>query len=677
MKGIWTKLTLLHVASGLLVGIVLYWVIDHELSEALSMAFQKTGQAAASRLAKPAGRLLVAHDPVALQATLEDIRDLPNLAWASVVRADGSVAAGISVARPFPTPASSQPIAIFTAPLSSGAGGTVRLAFDRSRYTAEVRHAELVVLFSISLAVLPLAILISRFAAAVIRPLHALTKASLLLRTDPQAAIDGLPQESSDEVGVLTNSFRTMAEEIQQNQQELAFHVRQRTAELMRSNRALTVISRCNQALVQAVDEDKLLNEICQIISSTGDYPLAWVSYREEDEAKTMRAVTGAGRSLSYLDEMRASWADNEMGRGPMGRAVRGKSAVVFRDVLNLASFAPWREEAIRHNFASVIAVPLISDSLAFGCLSIHAVEADAFDNEEITLLQELASNLAYGIMALRTSEEVSRTALQLIAAKETAERASKSKSEFLANMSHEIRTPMNGILGMTDLLASTDPNPEQLEYLDVIRFSTGALLTIVNDILDFSKIEAGRMTIETVPFQLREQVARCIKPLRFQAQAKQLLLSCQVDAQLPEWMRGDPVKLNQVLTNLVSNAIKFTQSGEIAVNVHSEPQGPGSSARLLHFSVRDSGIGIDPVKLKLIFEPFSQADGSTTRRYGGTGLGLTISSRIVEQMGGQIWVESTPGEGSTFHFTCQLIENPLDTDVFLQPEAAEPMAMA
>jgi signal transduction histidine kinase len=255
------------------------------------------------------------------------------------------------------------------------------------------------------------------------------------------------------------------------------------------------------------------------------------------------------------------------------------------------------------------------------------------------------------------------------MAAKESAELASRTKSEFLANMSHEIRTPMNGILGMADLLLSTDPTPEQLEYLDVIRFSTGALLTIINDILDFSKIEAGMLTLDCTPFRLREQLDRCIKPLAFQAARKKLTVSCRVDAGLPEMVIGDSVRLNQVLTNLLGNAIKFTQFGGVTVQVDLESREP-ADVLLLHITVVDTGIGINPDKLKLIFDPFAQADGSMTRQYGGTGLGLTISARIVGLMDGKIWVESQLGEGSAFHFTCRL------TSVSPEPEPPQPPAV-
>jgi len=280
-------------------------------------------------------------------------------------------------------------------------------------------------------------------------------------------------------------------------------------------------------------------------------------------------------------------------------------------------------------------------------------------------VLYDSTGNVFGAIESIRDITEKKQAEDRLIEAKEAAEAAARSKSDFLANMSHEIRTPLNAVLGLTGLLLSSDLTAQDRDYVETVRSCGNTLLSVINEILDFSKIEGGKLELERLPFHLRECIATSVDLVKAAADQKGLVIKYNLAEAIPACFKGDVTRLRQVLVNLLSNAVKFTDAGTIEISVTAKPlQTTNKNGQYeLHFSVSDTGIGIPEEKLNRLFQSFSQVDSTTTRKYGGTGLGLAISRRLVELMGVEIWVVSSPGQGSTFHFTI-LAEESEETSV-------------
>ncbi len=437
--------------------------------------------------------------------------------------------------------------------------------------------------------------------------------------------------------------------------------------EVIRLTCVLEGIRNIDQLITRAESEDELLMGVCRTLVENIGYMLSWVGFA--DESDHIRVATFA-RAEHEISEFEITEYDIKDVLEMIGNSFKIKGTPMVEWIEDdTFSAPPYSEFAAKTGYNSFCSLPIKIDDYFIGTLNIHSKEKNVFQGEELVLLEEVASDISFGIKTLRDREKKRQAEAelrdsqenlwlmieQLTESRKTAEIANKAKSEFLANMSHEIRTPMNIIMGMTDMVLGSDLSSDQRELLETVQSSADSLMSLLNDILDLSKIEAGRLNLEETEFELESLLASVIKEISSDSHQKGLELICHFKFDVPIFIRGYPDRLRQILINLVGNAIKFTETGEVILKVEKKAE---YLTEMFYFSVADTGMGIFPEQIEHIFERFTQGDGSSTRRYGGTGLGTALSKQLVEMMGGQIWAESSPGGGSVFHFTIRAKQN-------------------
>jgi two-component system, sensor histidine kinase and response regulator len=397
-----------------------------------------------------------------------------------------------------------------------------------------------------------------------------------------------------------------------------------------------------------AIATPRILQAICESLNwSVG------AIWRIDQKEKLLRCVETWHISSTQAKEFAQGTQARTFlpGVGLPGRVWAQAQPAWIEDVTRDSNF-PRASIAAKEGLHAAFGFPILLGTEILGVLEFFSHQIQKPDGRLLEMMSAIGSQIGQFIERREAEDALRVYARDLETARKRAEEATRAKSEFLANISHEIRTPMNAMIGMTELALATRITREQREYLNAIQCSADALLTLVNDLLDFSKIEARKLQLDSIGFNLRDALEDTMRVLAPRAHQKGIELACHIHPDVPDALVGDPLRLRQIVVNLVGNAIKFTAHGEVVLRVKAEPHRNGDVQ--LRFSVADTGIGIPPEKQAIIFEAFSQADSSTTRRYGGTGLGLAISTQLVELMGGGISVESEPGRGSTFHFTAR-----------------------
>jgi signal transduction histidine kinase/DNA-binding response OmpR family regulator/HAMP domain-containing protein len=537
--------------------------------------------------------------------------------------------------------------------------GAIAIVSDLGELRAKIRQYTAISVAVIGISLLATFLVSSRLIRLITEPILQLAGVADRVSKKEDYGLRAVAS-GNDEVGRLIRAFNEMLERVQDRdgalqgaKDQLELRVQERTKELQkeiierkRAEQLQGIAYEATRLLAESTTTDGVMHRLLEMICREMHHDVAnlWTLPPGSDVlrcAYMWRATdTSIEQFLMVTQQMSLPVCE-----GLGGRAWVHRQPEWIADVSRDPDFGR-ADASAAGGLKSAVMVPIFQRDELGGVLELVSRATTRPEDDVLQMCAALGSQI--GQFLIRKQAET-----DLVKAKDAAEAGSRAKSEFLANMSHEIRTPLNGVMGMTDLALETQLTAEQKEYLETVKSSSDALLTVINDILDFSKIEAGKIDLEAVDFDLRDSVESMLKTVAIRADDKGLELLCEIAPEVPEVVCGDATRLRQVVINLVGNAIKFTERGEIALKVQVE--GQTDDGRILHFTVTDTGIGIPEEKRESIFAPFSQADTSTTRKYGGTGLGLTISTRLVEMMGGRIWVESEVGRGSQFHFTAKV----------------------
>jgi two-component system sensor histidine kinase/response regulator len=640
MSSISSKFAVLQLVCASLVAVILYVSMDRQLLPRVTENFVTQCEVVTEGLAESVESSLVARDITSAQSAIDHVLRTPDVKWAYITAPNGEVLADTFVPQ-FPEQLKGKlsevndyawvrlageriPTLVIRKKVLTGIVGTVWIGFSQANLLSSIRSMERTILSRIILVMLLVTLVFVFVTRRIISPIRSLTKAARLLPGQAAETFRPLPVQSGDELGVLTRTFNSMASEVREQRETLEARVHERTEMLSRTNAGLATEIEERESAQGALRES---SELVMLLLESAPEAI----YGVDVEGHCTFCNPACLRMTGY-DE-----AAELLGRN-------------MHEVIHYArpdgAFYPVEECGIYEAFVNGLGTHGDDEVL-------WRKDGTSFPVEYWSRVLHRNNRVIGIVVTFVEVTERKRAEEAMRNAKEAAEAGSRAKSEFLANMSHEIRTPLNGVIGMTELALGTDLTQEQREYLETVKFSGDALLSVINDVLDFSKIEAGKTELELSYFNLRDSLDTILRTFALRASEKQLELLCEVEDRVPKSVRGDPFRLRQILVNLLGNAIKFTDAGEVALRVRTD-EANGKEC-LLRFTVSDTGVGIaEPVR-KLIFDPFTQADSSTTRTHGGTGLGLAISARLVKMMGGEIWVESEPGGGSEFHFTVRL----------------------